>query len=147
MTHRIVGRTQAASPVGIPVPAQGGPLMMPAVNPSAQYAHAGIHEVFLSKEEKDVEDEEQDVSDEEQKPFGFANVPSKDGAGLLVSSIDKNSLLADWNRHFPERAVGLGDHIVAVNNIFYDISRMRQELESKCVVLLIQGKKPRGANY
>eukprot|EP00746_Dinoflagellata_sp_MGD_P042250 gnl/MRDRNA2_/MRDRNA2_202454_c0_seq1.p1 gnl/MRDRNA2_/MRDRNA2_202454_c0~~gnl/MRDRNA2_/MRDRNA2_202454_c0_seq1.p1 ORF type:complete len:158 (+),score=22.73 gnl/MRDRNA2_/MRDRNA2_202454_c0_seq1:28-474(+) len=133
----------ATSPVGIPVPTHSGVMMIPPVNPSAQYALAGIHEVFLSKEHTDRENHVE-AHEGNQRLFGFANVPAKDGMGLLVSWIDDKCLLAQWNRNFPERAVGVGDRILAVNSTFHDIDSMRQELERDRVVLLIQAKTQPG---
>mmetsp|Transcript_7430 Transcript_7430/g.21079 ORF Transcript_7430/g.21079 Transcript_7430/m.21079 type:complete len:563 (+) Transcript_7430:184-1872(+) len=69
--------------------------------------------------------------------FGFANVPSADGRSLLVTWVDPNLLLGDWNRSHPERAVREGDVIVVVNGFSDDAEAMRAQLQLEAVNMRI----------
>lgn len=74
--------------------------------------------------------------------FGFANVPSRDGRALLISWVDPTGLLeVRWNREHHDKRIVEGDRIIAVNNNG-NLEGMRQQLQSKSVVLRVIRQTP-----
>ena len=53
--------------------------------------------------------------EKETKTIGVALEPAQDGQGLVISGLDANGLVAEWNVDRPLRAVNVGDVIVEVN--------------------------------
>lgn len=72
-----------------------------------------------------------------QQRFGFANVPTRDGRGLIVSWVDEVGLLYRWNRAHPDKAVHEGDRIVAVNSASDEVEAMRAQLQVDTVRMLV----------
>merc|ERR1712007_252268 len=90
-----------------------------------------VVEVVLSKDNP--------AGDRQQKQyFGFANVPTPDNRGLLLSWIDHNGLLAQWNCNHPEHAVREGDRILSVNGVVDDIEAMRGQLQLESIRMIVQ---------
>lgn len=69
--------------------------------------------------------------------FGFANVPARDGKGVLISWVDDHGLLGRWNRLYPDKAVSDGDRVVAVNGVSHDIDAMRAQLQHDVVRMTV----------
>merc|ERR1711957_247331 len=65
--------------------------------------------------------------------FGFANVPCRDGHGLLISWIDEHGLLSSWNQAHPDLTISEGDRIVCVNGVNNCMESMRGQLQSEIV--------------
>jgi len=72
-----------------------------------------------------------------QQRYGFANVPTRDGRGLVVSWMDDLGLLCRWNRKHPDKAVSEGDRVVAVNSASDDTEAMRAQLQADTVRMLV----------
>jgi len=70
--------------------------------------------------------------------FGFANILTQDGKGLVISWIDENGLTARWNHQHPDKAVMEGDRILAVNSASDDIEAMRAQLQLDSIRMLVQ---------
>lgn len=75
--------------------------------------------------------------------FGFANVPSADGRSLLITWIDENGLLGNWNAYNADSGVREGDAIVNVNGVFGDSEAMRMQLQGDAARMVVQ---PTGTN-
>jgi len=69
--------------------------------------------------------------------FGFANVPSVDGRSLLVTWVDPNLLLGEWNRRKPDRMVREGDVILSVNDCGGDLEAMRAQLQLDAITMRV----------
>jgi len=69
--------------------------------------------------------------------YGFANVPSSDSRGLIISWIDANGLLAVWNARNPDKVVRQDDRILSVNGAD-NIDAMRAQLQFGTIRLRMQ---------
>mmetsp|Transcript_29483 Transcript_29483/g.67945 ORF Transcript_29483/g.67945 Transcript_29483/m.67945 type:complete len:503 (+) Transcript_29483:171-1679(+) len=90
---------------------------------------SGIVEVLLTKDAG--------VRDGSQR-FGFANILTQDGRGLVVSWVDDHGLLSRWNHQHPDKAVAEGDRILAVNSAHDDIEAMRAQLQLDSIRMVVQ---------
>mmetsp|Transcript_103305 Transcript_103305/g.292680 ORF Transcript_103305/g.292680 Transcript_103305/m.292680 type:complete len:333 (+) Transcript_103305:299-1297(+) len=70
--------------------------------------------------------------------FGFANVPTTDGRGLLVTWIDAQGLLGTWNRAYPAKAVYRGDIVISANGVSGESEAVRAQLQHDTVQMLVQ---------
>mmetsp|Transcript_62282 Transcript_62282/g.115592 ORF Transcript_62282/g.115592 Transcript_62282/m.115592 type:complete len:510 (-) Transcript_62282:119-1648(-) len=100
--------------------------MRPAMLPQDR---TGIVEVLLTKDAG--------VRDGSQR-FGFANILTQDGRGLVVSWVDEHGLLSRWNHQHPDKAVLEGDRILAVNSAHDDIEAMRAQLQLDSIRMVVQ---------
>jgi len=73
--------------------------------------------------------------------FGFANVPTPDSKSLVISWIDDQGMVAQWNREHPNDAVAVGDRIATVNGASDGIQVMRDQLQKNAVRMLIHRQR------
>merc|ERR1712232_496523 len=69
--------------------------------------------------------------------FGFANVPTPDSRGLIVSWIDEKGLLAAWNARNVDKVVREGDRVLFVNGVTDGVDPMRAQLQADTVRMRI----------
>jgi hypothetical protein len=74
--------------------------------------------------------------------FGFANVPTPDSRGLVVSWIDEKGLLAAWNARNVDKAVREGDRVLIVNGVTEGVDSMRAKLQADTIRMRIQRGGP-----